>query len=202
MKRLLTKKQIMLIPELFRSGKNRKEIAKALNVSSNTIQRLFRGESYPEFQIEFQKRLKKVNIYLNTVRTCTKCGETFPRTSKFFPTLYVSTSRETFEARCRVCKKKQNNERYKRIKFEVLSHYSKGTPTCECCLEKLQEFLTIDHINGGGRQHRKELREGPGGVSSIYIWLYNNRFPEGFRVLCFNCNAALGMFGYCPHRNE
>lgn len=32
-------------------------------------------------------------------------------------------------------------------------------------------------------------------------WLIHNRFPEGFRVLCFNCNNSLGMHGYCPHGN-
>ena len=30
-------------------------------------------------------------------------------------------------------------------------------------------------------------------------WLINERFPEGFRVLCHNCNQAIGYYGECPH---
>jgi hypothetical protein len=58
------------------------------------------------------------------------------------------------------------------------------------------EFLTMDHINGGGNQHRKKIKE------SIYRWLYHNNFPSGFRVLCANCNMSYGLFGYCPHKKS
>lgn len=33
----------------------------------------------------------------------------------------------------------------------------------------------------------------------MYRWLRNHGYPLGFRVLCMNCNFALGKFGYCPH---
>lgn len=81
----------------------------------------------------------------------------------------------------------------KKIRFEVLSHYSRGSPRCACCGEDMLEFLCIDHINGGGsREHKKT------GVN-IYAWLRKNDFPLGYRVLCHNCNSALGFYGYCPH---
>lgn len=51
----------------------------------------------------------------------------------------------------------------------------------------------IDHINGGGTKHRKQIG------SHIYNWIKNNEFPEGFQVLCFNCNLAKGFYGVCPH---
>jgi len=25
-------------------------------------------------------------------------------------------------------------------------------------------------------------------------------YPTGFRVLCHNCNQAIGLYGYCPHK--
>jgi hypothetical protein len=31
--------------------------------------------------------------------------------------------------------------------------------------------------------------------------LARNGFPDGYRVLCHNCNMALGQYGYCPHGN-
>ena len=81
-------------------------------------------------------------------------------------------------------------------KEQVMNHYGNK---CACCGESRIEFLTIDHIHGGGNKHRKEIHQAGG--SHFYRWLINNGFPEGFRVLCFNCNCSLGFHGYCPHQN-
>lgn len=83
--------------------------------------------------------------------------------------------------------------RYKnRIKIEAISRYG---GKCACCHISTPEFLTIDHIHGDGSKHRKALKG-----ESIYKWLRRNRYPSGFRVLCFNCNISRGIFGYCPHK--
>ena len=71
--------------------------------------------------------------------------------------------------------------------------------SCACCGEDRYEFLAIDHINGGGTKHRKELSGGNRGGHPMYQWLADNNYPNGFRVLCHNCNVALGMYGFCPH---
>ena len=83
------------------------------------------------------------------------------------------------------------------LKIKVINHYSNGSMECSCCGENIIEFLTIDHINGGGRKHLKQL--GPG---NFYTWLIKNNYPEGFRVLCLNCNFANGQLGYCPHQER
>ena len=88
--------------------------------------------------------------------------------------------------------------RRKNLKIEVLTYYGKQEPICVCCGEKHIEFLCIDHIEGGGSKHRKEVGSG----SKFYLWLKKNNFPEGFRTLCHNCNAARGIFGYCPHEKN
>lgn len=59
------------------------------------------------------------------------------------------------------------------------------------------EFLTIDHINNDCAKHRKENKWISS--SSIYPWLIKNNFPEGFRLLCYNCNCARYHIGWCPH---
>jgi hypothetical protein len=93
---------------------------------------------------------------------------------------------------------KRNNERkrreFKRYRKTVMHHY--GGAKCACCGERTFEFLSIDHINGGGNKHRKEAKLSGKG---IYRWLVKNGFPEGFRVLCHNCNFSIGAYGYCPH---
>jgi hypothetical protein len=98
--------------------------------------------------------------------------------------------------------------RYARIKYDILSYYSGGKPSCECCHKSELEFLALDHKNGGGNKHRYELcnrRKSPGRSPAgdiMYQWVRHNGFPPGFRVLCQDCNFAIGVFGYCPHQNE
>jgi hypothetical protein len=55
-------------------------------------------------------------------------------------------------------------------------------------------FLTIDHIDGGGSQHRREV----GG--RIARWLIAQGLPDGFQTLCHNCNYAKYRLGVCPHQ--
>ena len=80
------------------------------------------------------------------------------------------------------------------LRLSVLEHYSTSPPECACCGETKVHFLTIDHINGGGHKHLRTI----GG--NLYIWLRKNNYPLGFRVLCMNCNFAIGHYGFCPHQ--
>jgi len=84
----------------------------------------------------------------------------------------------------------------KRQRAKVLEYYGKS---CACCKENNVEFLAIDHINGGGTKHLKELGIRGG---SFYLWLIKNNFPPEFRTLCHNCNTSLGHYNYCPHQNK
>ena len=34
---------------------------------------------------------------------------------------------------------------------------------------------------------------------SVINWIIANDFPDSVRVLCHNCNQALGFYGFCPH---
>ncbi len=78
----------------------------------------------------------------------------------------------------------------------VLGHYSNGQPKCACCTETQYEFLCLDHVNGGGKAQRRTI-----GLSgrSVYAWVVKNQYPEGFRVLCYNCNFSIGAHGVCAH---
>jgi hypothetical protein len=81
----------------------------------------------------------------------------------------------------------QEREAKRRLKLEVLTHYSGGDPVCSNPFEihekafSIVEALSIDHTNGGGHAHARLI----GG--SLYKWLRKNHFPPGFQVLCMNC---------------
>jgi hypothetical protein len=87
-----------------------------------------------------------------------------------------------------------------KLKIEVFSHYCGGAPRCMCsgCNETLIEFLTIDHVNGDGASQRKALGW-RGKADALQAWLREQDYPDGFQVLCFNCNCGKGKKGVCPH---
>lgn len=130
-------------------------------------------------------------------KQCYFCGKDNDR----FPKVY-----------CSVCAGKG---RLKRLRDKMDAFNAYGGPICKCCGESILEFLSIDHVNNDGAEHRRQVsRDGEGyhkrskgwskkwlgrGVA-IYAWLKRNNYPEGFQVLCMNCNFAKGKFGYCPHK--
>ena len=81
-----------------------------------------------------------------------------------------------------------------KLRREVIQTYG---GKCACCGEERMVFLAIDHINGGGRKHRQSL--GGSIPQHFYAWLRQQHYPLGYRVLCHNCNFAIGLYGYCPH---
>src|ERR1700690_352388 len=87
----------------------------------------------------------------------------------------------------------QSKERAHKLKRDVLAAYGGEHCVCVDCTVTEFEFLSIDHIDGGGHQHRKLIRD------NIYRWLKKKGYPSGFRVLCMNCNFSRGRYGYCPH---
>lgn len=87
----------------------------------------------------------------------------------------------------------------RKIRLMALVRYSDNPPCCACCGESTIEFLAIDHTNNNGMEHRK-ITKGSG--SKTYSWLLKNNYPDGFQVLCHNCNLAKGCYGKCPHENK
>lgn len=139
---------------------------------------------------------------------CNKCG------AKLTKKNWLPSSKKIYDYICKKCHNeitkqwfRDNPEKYEEIKKRIRDRnrawYRRNRQTvfdyydnkCECCGETHKEFFSIDHINGDGAKHRREVLKG----KDIYIWLIRNNFPEGFRILCMNCNTAIGRHGYCPH---
>lgn len=87
----------------------------------------------------------------------------------------------------------KNKLRRRKLRIKAIEHYGSK---CSCCGEKTIEFLCIDHKNNDGSSHRKTMT-----TRSIGEWLYRHNYPEGFQVLCHNCNMAKGLYGKCPHKD-
>jgi hypothetical protein len=89
----------------------------------------------------------------------------------------------------------QQLQKRTRDRIEAIQHYGGA---CACCDESEFRFLTLDHINGGGGAHRKELKGRR--LASV---LKQQNWPEDYQVLCWNCNCAKQFNGgICPHEEK
>lgn len=124
------------------------------------------------------KREKRISNGL-----CRHCGK-HPPTSKTY---------------CHICNAKMKTWR-SQYKIDVIMGYG---GKCICCGETEFDFLTIDHINGGGNEHRKLLKsKGYTNTIQFYRLLKVSNFPKQFQCLCYNCNCAKGACGVCPHQRK
>lgn len=142
---------------------------------------------------------------MKTLR-CTGCGKHKSvrqfyrsRTIKRGYAWRCSPCAERYRARWNAQHREQNiaagRRDRRRLRAALLQHYGGCRPKCACCGERHAEFLTLDHVNGGGNAERR-LR---GGTTPLWRWLRQKGFPSGYQVLCHNCNAAKHIYGSCPH---
>ena len=100
--------------------------------------------------------------------------------------------------------KETRNRCNEKLKKDIVAYYSNGKMQCNCCGEQEIKFLTIDHINNDGNEHRKVIgikRTSAG--QSFYFWLKRNNYPKGFQILCYNCNCGKAKNnGICPHKSN
>lgn len=123
---------------------------------------------------------------------CTICGETM-------------MAKKAQKNRCNPCRKKylkdyqklsstkeRRARQHRQLRERAFAGYG---GRCVCCKENRFEFLALDHVNGGGRKDR-ETRS----TQQIARFVVKNNHPDEFRVLCHNCNSAVGWYGTCPHQ--
>lgn len=79
-----------------------------------------------------------------------------------------------------------------RLRAKVFDHYGW---LCACC--GTDQDPSIDHVHGGGNQHRLDqfgMREN---CVAVWRWLVKNDFPAGFQTLCIPCNTSKASGDYC-----
>ena len=86
-----------------------------------------------------------------------------------------------------VCNNKCTSCRMMERRVEAYSHYCDGDIQCACCDEKEIDFLTLDHINNDGAQHRKF---NPNTGRNLVGYVMKNNYPKGYQILCMNCNFS------------
>lgn len=85
------------------------------------------------------------------------------------------------------------------LRSEVITAYG---GFCACCGISEICFLTLDHVNQDGAEHRRQIGARHA-WSKVYLWARDNGYPPTLRVLCWNCNnAAFRNRGVCPHQES
>lgn len=89
---------------------------------------------------------------------------------------------------------------YEVMKGQVFKAY--GGWVCACCGETEKLFLSIDHVFNNGAELKNNGTHGKSSME-FYRWLKNNDYPEGFQILCMNCNIGKHKNGgVCPHQTR
>jgi hypothetical protein len=133
-------------------------------------------------------------------RVCRRCRAAYLRARRQIP---EHRERELLRERRGYARRREQvleraKVRRERLRTEVLLAYDHR---CACCGECTREFLAVDHIRGGGKQHLKQAGLSPG--VGFYRWLKRQGFPrDDFRLLCHNCNQSRGYYGHCPHERR
>jgi len=118
---------------------------------------------------------------------CSQCGKNHPAGKGKRCQTCIDKRNDWYKGSPTQAKDKSRREQRRAI---VIEHYG---GKCVHCGESRPECLAIDHINDGeGNSHRKQINKYG---STFYKWLVDNNFPEGFRVLCHNCNFGRHING-------
>ncbi len=139
---------------------------------------------------------------LPITKQCGKC-QLFRPPHEF---VLQKTSHDGLGAHCRSCRVKyQLNDpksgdwpadAKERLRLEFVMAYG---GECHCCGEQRLEFLTVEHLDGSGAEHRREVGTG----AAMLRDLRRRKWPQdNIAVACFNCNMGRErtFMKICPHQ--
>jgi hypothetical protein len=147
------------------------------------------------------------------LKTCTKCQKTKVIT-EFGIRKGKYRKPGDRHAECKACTAARRRNRYhnepgfkrrvaeierkhhEKLRLDLLARYG---GKCACCPETEYKFLSFDHIDNDGAEHRREHGDG---AKYLMQWIKRNNYPDTIQILCYNCNCAKGFYGECPHETN
>lgn len=185
------------INKIYLQNRTRNAIkARAINMKLNGNHFLLNSIYHTKYQIKNDKRICSVCKIEKPIsefnRKESRLGGYAPRCKKCTKK-YLEKWLNENPAQIQNRRKSSKNCRLK-IRQIVLDHYGNRC-SCPKCPETNPLFLSIEHLNGHGKKHRKER-----GDYGVYRDIIDSGFPSNITLLCFNCNfAKYHNGGICPH---
>ena len=126
------------------------------------------------------------------MRTCTRCHVDKDE-SEFYRNPTHSGGLGSY---CKDCDGLIKTARRHELRRQVVSLLG-GVCACPGCGEDRPWFLTIDHTDNDGAEHRRNTKS----VVTRYREILTGECNYKVQLLCYNCNGAKEVFGSCPgHR--
>lgn len=145
-------------------------------------------------------------------KVCNDCGEEKPLSEFRLQSRRTRSGKPYREPYCTPCRNARNRSYYNTSKEErtaQMLEYRWGIKqqaieryggACDCCGEDTMSFLTLTE-----KELQKEEPKQQGWYSAGFTlarYVIKHDFPDGYIVLCFNCEAGRVQNGICPHKDE
>jgi hypothetical protein len=136
-----------------------------------------------------EDQIRKIVKVIDGHKLCSRCKQ-----SKIIANFGKgNSSRCGLSSWCKECNNNYNiiTSRITRMEF-ILAYGGK----CNCCGETELSLLTIEHIRGKGHKLIYDS------MTRLLRQLKALNWPEGYTVLCFNCNLSTAYGRPCIHTKE
>jgi hypothetical protein len=131
-------------------------------------------------------RMRCTKCQPGLTQLCGNCGTPFTRTR---------TRHSYCSQKCQIAARNQKRSEAAMVLREQLIKAYGGKCACPRCPETNQAFLTLEHVNGDGAEHRRTVGRGHAVAD-----LRRRGWPQdGYTLLCWNCNLATRFGRTCPH---
>lgn len=175
--------------EMRDAGQTWSEIAAHFGVAVATAWRWMNGER-PQRREQVRQAVAKVRAVNRAAGLCA-CGQPRVKQRKSCEGCLTATRERSSKPSAYRAQKAHRQ----RLRDAALAAYG---DKCACCGVTERAFLTIDHVNRDGAVHRQSI-----GNITINLWLARHGYPDGFQILCWNCNMGRERNdGVCPHEEQ
>lgn len=185
----ITKEQASIVKGLAIKGARQYQIMHEVGLTRANVWAILHGMSWKDVTPDLTVILKPTLLQQGFKR-CPRCK--IDKELKYFTPRKLSLcGRDSY---CKECKNEIVRISRKRDRLQTIQRLG---GKCVCCGENCPEFLAFDHEDGGGNKERKLLTS-----AKIMKLIYQGKYNKKIRILCHNCNMAIGFYGYCPHSKE
>lgn len=138
---------------------------------------------------KYKQRLREEGVlsqYMHERYEAAKLNPAFMIKKRESNKSYYQKSKQLILAKIAAYARRKRDEH----KLQVINHYTDNDPKCANCGLDILSLLSIDHINNDGAEHKRKLFSGKrrGDTRAVYKDIVEKNFPEGYQILCFNCN--------------
>ena len=185
-------------PNILTSRKNPEYRARRRMLAKTPKQRKKKKEYEQRPAVKKRRRSQRIARYHNNIeasrgkarKNYQKYGKKIRKSARKNrqknPEKMRAIEKKYYDAKGNLTKQKSRADRKRKVFTEYSKQVSGSNVICcaKCGLIDKLEFFTIDHITG-----RKSMGHPSGfGGENLYRELEEKKFPDGFQVLCWNCN--------------